>query len=93
MAPSSGPRSPTSGAPCRRSPSAARWPASRTTPGWAQASAAEEIAAALDGAGEDVSIGGGTPFLPPVTDHVPLDPVETRTFGSRVVYERYRRSM
>ena len=38
-----------------------------------------------------VVIGGGTPFLPPVTDDVPLDLIETRTFGSRVIYERYRR--
>ena len=34
---------------------------------------------------------GGTPFLPPVTDEVRLDLVETRTFGSRVIYERYGR--
>jgi hypothetical protein len=38
-----------------------------------------------------VVIGGGTPFLPPVTEPVPLDLIETRTFGSRVIYERYRR--
>lgn len=38
-----------------------------------------------------VVVGGGTPFLPPVTENVPLDLVETRTFGSRVIYERYRR--
>jgi hypothetical protein len=31
-------------------------------------------------------------LLPPVTKHVRLDLVETRTFGSRVVYERYRRA-
>jgi dihydrofolate reductase len=36
-----------------------------------------------------VIVGGGTPFLPPVTGAVPLDLIETRTFGSRVVYERY----
>ena len=29
--------------------------------------------------------------LPPVTEDVPLDLVETRTFGSRVIFERYRR--
>jgi dihydrofolate reductase len=84
----------------------------------AQASLAEEITAALDATGKDVSIGGaglaagaielglvdelrvfrhpvvvggGTPFLPPVTEELPLDLVETRTFGSRVIYERYRR--
>jgi dihydrofolate reductase len=39
-----------------------------------------------------VVIGGGTPFLPPVTEEVPLDLVETRTFGSHVIYERYRRA-
>jgi dihydrofolate reductase len=38
-----------------------------------------------------VVIGGGTPFLPPVTGDVPLDLIETRTLGSRVIYERYRR--
>jgi len=84
----------------------------------AEASVAEEVAAALDATDKDVSIGGaglaaaaiehglvdelrmfrnpvvvggGTPFLPPVTEDVPLDLVETRTFGSRVIYERYRR--
>jgi dihydrofolate reductase len=36
-------------------------------------------------------VGGGTPFLPPVTEDVPLYLIETRTFGSRVIYERYRR--
>jgi dihydrofolate reductase len=84
----------------------------------AEASVAEEVAAALDATDKDVAIGGaglaaqafeldlvdelrmfrypvviggGTPFLPPVTEDVPLDRIETRTFGSRVVYERYRR--
>lgn len=38
-----------------------------------------------------VVVGGGTPFLPPVTEDVSLDLIETRAFGSRVVYERYRR--
>jgi dihydrofolate reductase len=37
-------------------------------------------------------VGGGTPFLPPVTEDVRLDLVETRTFGSRVIYERYGRA-
>jgi dihydrofolate reductase len=85
----------------------------------AEASLAEEIAAALDATDKDVSIGGaglaaqaielglvdelrmfrnpvvvggGTPFLPPVTEDVALELVETRTFGSRVIYERYRRA-
>ena len=84
----------------------------------AEASVADETAAALDATDKDVSIGGaglaaqaielglvdelrifrypvvvggGTPFLPPVTEDVPLDLIETRTFGSRVIYERYRR--
>ena len=39
-----------------------------------------------------VGVGGGTPLLPPVTEHVPLDLIESRTFNSRVVYERYRRA-
>ena len=85
----------------------------------AEASVAEEAAAALDATDKDVSIGGaglaaeaielglvdelrmfrnpvvvggGTPFLPPVTEDVRLDLVETRTFGSRVIYECYRRA-
>ena len=85
----------------------------------AEASVAEEAAAALDATDKNVSIGGaglavaaielglvdelrmfrnpvvvggGTPFLPPVTEDVRLDLVETRTFGSRVIYERYRRA-
>lgn len=82
----------------------------------AEASVAEEVAAALDATDKDVGIGGaglgaaaielglvdelrmfrnpvivggGTSFLPPVTKDVRLDLVETRTFGSRVIYERY----
>jgi dihydrofolate reductase len=39
-----------------------------------------------------VVVGGGTPFLPPVTEHIALHLVETRTFGARVVYERYVRA-
>src|ERR671928_212995 len=39
-----------------------------------------------------VVVGGGTPFLPPITQDVPLDLIETRTFGSRVIYERYGRA-
>ena len=85
----------------------------------AEASVAEEVAAALDATDRDVSIGGahlaaaaiglglvdelrmfrnpvavggGTPYLPPVTGYVRLDLVETRTFGSSVIYERYRRA-
>jgi dihydrofolate reductase len=85
----------------------------------AEASLAEEAAAALGATDKDVSIGGaglaaaaielglvdelrifrnpavvggGTPFLPPVTEHIALELIETRTFGSRVIYERYRRA-
>ena len=85
----------------------------------AQASVAEEAAAALEATDMDVGIGGaglaaaaielglvdelrmfrypvvvggGTPFLPPVTEDVPLDLIETRTFGSRVIFERYGRA-
>ena len=39
-----------------------------------------------------VLVGGGTPFLPPVTEHLPFELVETTTFGARVIYERYRRA-
>jgi dihydrofolate reductase len=39
-----------------------------------------------------VVVGGGTPFLPPVTADIALELIETRTFGSRVIYERYRRA-
>jgi dihydrofolate reductase len=39
-----------------------------------------------------VVVGGGTPFLPPVTENIALELIETRTFGSRVIYERYGRA-
>src|ERR687883_880519 len=85
----------------------------------AEASVAEEVAAALDATDKDVAIGGaglaagaiqlglvdelrmfrypvvvggGTPFLPPVREQISLELVETRTFGSRVIYERYGRA-
>jgi dihydrofolate reductase len=38
-----------------------------------------------------IMVGGGTPYLPPATENIPLDLVETRTFDSRVIYERYQR--
>jgi dihydrofolate reductase len=38
-----------------------------------------------------VVLGGGTPYFPPLENRVNLELVETRTFGSRVVYMRYRR--
>jgi dihydrofolate reductase len=37
-----------------------------------------------------VVLGGGTPFFPAVDERVDLELVETRTFGSRVIYVRYR---
>ena len=84
----------------------------------AEASLAEEVAAALGSTDKDVAIGGaglaaaaielglvdelrmfrypvvvggGTPFLPPVTEAVSMELIETRTFGSRVIFERYAR--
>jgi dihydrofolate reductase len=39
-----------------------------------------------------VIVGGGTPFFPALDDQLALELVETRTFGSRVVYLRYRRT-
>ena len=39
-----------------------------------------------------IVVGGGTPFLPAVGTDIPLELLETRTFASRVVYERYRRA-
>jgi dihydrofolate reductase len=39
-----------------------------------------------------VMVGGGKPFLPSLDQIVHLNLVETRTFGSRVVYLRYERA-
>lgn len=36
-------------------------------------------------------LGGGTPYFPPLQKEIDLELIETRTFGSRVVYFRYRR--
>lgn len=38
-----------------------------------------------------IVLGGGTPFFPPLDERVELELLETRTFGSRVVYLRYGR--
>ena len=38
-----------------------------------------------------VVLGGGTPFFPALEKRVGAELVETRTFGSQVVYLRYRR--
>jgi len=38
-----------------------------------------------------VLVGGGTSFFPALDERIDLELVETRTFGSRVVYVRYRR--
>ncbi len=35
--------------------------------------------------------GGGTPYFPALDERINLEPVEKQTFGSRVVYVRYRR--
>ena len=37
-----------------------------------------------------IIVGGGTPFLPPVVEAIPLELLESRTFGP-VLYERYAR--
>ena len=37
-----------------------------------------------------VLLGGGTPYFPPLDDAINLELVETRTFGDRVAYLRYR---
>jgi dihydrofolate reductase len=39
-----------------------------------------------------VLLGGGTPYLPALDERIDLELVETQTFGSRVVYVRYRRA-
>ena len=36
-------------------------------------------------------LGDGTPYFPTLDDRINLELVETKTFGSRVVYLRYRR--
>ena len=38
-----------------------------------------------------VVLGGGTPYFPAGEERIDLELVETRTFGSRVAYLRYRR--
>jgi dihydrofolate reductase len=38
-----------------------------------------------------VVLGAGTPYFPPLDERINLQLAETRTFGSRVVYVRYRR--
>lgn len=39
-----------------------------------------------------VIVGGGTPLLPPVAERIDLELIETRTFSSRVIFERYGRA-
>ena len=39
-----------------------------------------------------IVVGGGTRFTPPLTEDIPLTLIETTTFGSRVIYERYARA-
>jgi dihydrofolate reductase len=38
-----------------------------------------------------IIVGGGTPLLPPITQNITLELLETRTFADRVVFEHYRR--
>ena len=38
-----------------------------------------------------VVLGGGTPYFPALDERIDLELIETRRFGSRVVYVRYRR--
>jgi dihydrofolate reductase len=38
-----------------------------------------------------VVLGGGTPYFPALDERINLELVESQTFGSRVVYLRYRR--
>jgi dihydrofolate reductase len=37
-----------------------------------------------------VVLGGGTPYFPALDERINLELVETRTFGSRIVYLHYR---
>jgi dihydrofolate reductase len=37
-----------------------------------------------------VVLGGGTPYFPTLDERIKLELIETQTFGSRVVYVRYR---
>jgi dihydrofolate reductase len=39
---------------------------------------------------QPVVLGAGLPFLPPLDERIALELIETRTFGSGVVYLRYR---
>jgi dihydrofolate reductase len=39
-----------------------------------------------------VLLGGGMPYFPPLEQEIDLELIETRTFGSRVVYARYGRA-
>jgi dihydrofolate reductase len=39
-----------------------------------------------------VVLGGGTPYFPPLEQRIKLELLDTRTFGSRVSYLRYRRA-
>jgi hypothetical protein len=40
---------------------------------------------------DPIVLGGGTPYFPPRAAKLDLELLETRTFGCRVVYLRYRR--
>src|SRR5579859_7360807 len=55
-------------------------------------SLAEEVAAVRDVPDDKMVGGGGTPFFPRLDHRLELELVETRTFGSQVIYARYRRA-
>ncbi|SDJ47384.1 Dihydrofolate reductase [Frankineae bacterium MT45] len=38
-----------------------------------------------------IVVGGGTPYLPPVGQDIPLRLIESRTFEPHVIYERFQR--
>ena len=38
-----------------------------------------------------IVLGAGTPYFPRLDEKIDLEFIESRTFGSRVVYVRYRR--
>lgn len=39
-----------------------------------------------------VVLGSGTPYFPPLEERIDLELVETRSFGSRLIYLRYQRA-
>jgi dihydrofolate reductase len=73
----------------------ANWPEGTLAVGGAGLAAAFIARDLVDEYGLFVSpviVGGGTPFFPATAQRLDLELVETRTFGSRVSYLRYRRA-